>query len=104
MKKMTWREAYDYMIRFNQKHGKTSKGDKKALCEMIVVITADTWNREYSEVSRSYLFTNDNKAFLPNMIGSSIFGYCLDGTDQGVRLDYYIGKEWTVDYCYLKED
>ena len=52
--------------------------------------------------------SSDNKAFWPNMGGYSIFGYCLDGTDQGVRLDYYMAEErdingWKVEDCYILE-
>ena len=105
MKKMTWGEAYNYMIRFNQEHANVSKGDRNAVCTIVAVMTEDTWERKFSKVSRSYAFTNDNRAFLPNMIGSSIYSYCLDGTDDGVRLDWYVNHGgWKVDYCYLKED
>lgn len=50
--------------------------------------TAYPWN------SRTYLVSSDNKAFQPNKGGYSIFGDCLDGTDQGVRLEQYIKEEY----------
>ena len=42
------------------------------------------------------------------MGGYSIFGNCLDGTDQGVRLDWYMAEErdingWKVEDCYILE-
>lgn len=42
------------------------------------------------------------------MSGYSIFGNCLDGTDQSVRLDYYMAEErdingWKVEDCYILE-
>ncbi|MCI9169324.1 MAG: hypothetical protein HFF42_00065 [Lawsonibacter sp.] len=60
---------------------------------------------EYPWKSRTYLVSSDNKAFQPNKGGYSIFGDCLDGTDQGVRLEQYIKEEhggndgWVVEDC-----
>lgn len=60
---------------------------------------------EYSWASRTYLISSDNKAFQPNKGGYSIFGYCLDGSDQGVRLERYMSEErggkdgWIVEDC-----
>ena len=67
-----------------------------------------TNQREYSEESRSYEFRSDNKTFR-NCCSNSLYASCLDGTDQGVRLDYYMeyyGNKpgWKVDYCYLVEE
>lgn len=61
----------------------------------------ENWEKPYTEEQRSYEVISSNKYFMPNMLGSSIFGNCLDGTDQGVRLDWY---NWEVDYCYLLEE
>ena len=47
---------------------------------------------EYPWNSRTYLVSSDNKAFQPNKGGYSICGSCLDGTDQGVRLEQYIRR------------
>ena len=47
-----------------------------------------------------YEFTSDNKYFLGNMSGNSIYADCLDGKDLGVRLDWYLGQ-WEIDYCYI---
>ena len=60
---------------------------------------------EYSWESRTYLISSDNKAFQPNKGGYSIFGNCLDGSDQGVRLEQYMCEEyggkdgWVVEDC-----
>lgn len=62
---------------------------------------------EYPWESRTYLVSSDNKAFQPNKGGYSIFGSCLDGTDQCVRLEQYIQEEyggkdgWVVEDCYI---
>ena len=52
-----------------------------------IIFTADSFTKPYPLLSRTYWFSSDNKAFWPHMGGYSIFAYCLDGTDQGTRLD-----------------
>lgn len=64
-----------------------------------------TNKKEYPWESRTYLVSSNNKAFQPNKNGYSIFGSCLDGTDQCVRLEQYIQEEyggkdgWVVEDC-----
>lgn len=106
MKKITWRELCEAMRNFNKEHGYTTKGNKEHL-EGVVVFTEDSFSKPYTEKERSYQVSSDNKAFIPNQIGNSIFADCLDGSDWGVRLDWYMhDKEnpWRVEYCYLLED
>lgn len=106
MKKITWSEVEKAMWAFNEEHGYTSKGNAKRL-EAVVVFTEDSFTKPYTERDRSYQFSSDNKAFLPNQLGYSIFGDCLDGSDLGVRLDWYMRdpkNPWKVEYCYLLED
>ena len=99
--KLTWAEAKQYLWDFNTDHNITCKGIGKARCEMVAVITADSFDKPYTEFQRSYMFTNHNKAFIANQLSNSIFADCLDGTDNGVRLDYYVHDAWKVDYCYI---
>ena len=73
-----------------------------------IIFTEDSFAKPYPLLSRTYSFTSNNKAFLPDMGGYSIFGNCLDGTDQGVRLDWYMAEEgnpggWKVEDCYILE-
>lgn len=73
-----------------------------------VVFTEDSFDQHYPLLSRTYCFTSNNKAFWPNMGGYSIFASCLNGTDQGVRLDWYMAEEgnpggWKVEECYILE-
>lgn len=73
-----------------------------------IIFTEDSFKKPYSLLSRTYHISSDNKAFWPNMGGYSIFGNCLDGTDQGVRLDHYMAEErgingWKVEDCYILE-
>ena len=106
MKKITWAELCEAMRDFNESHGYHCKGVEKHL-KGVVVFKAESWNRPYTEIQRSYEFTNDNKAFLPNQCSNSIFADCLDGTDNGVRLDWYMHDPkmpWKVEYCYIVED
>ena len=106
IKKITWSELEKAMWKFNEERGYTTKGNKEKL-EGIVVFTEDSFNKPFTINERSYHFTSDNKAFLPNQLGYSIFADCLDGKDIGVRIDWYMrDKEnpWKVEYCYLFEE
>lgn len=66
----------------------------------VIVFKPESFDKEYSLESRSYGVNRDNKYFQEGMIGNSLYGFCLDETDQGVRLDWYFG-EWIIDYCYI---
>lgn len=106
MKKLTWSEVYEAMWKFNEEHGYTCKGNKERL-EAVVVFTKDSFTKPFTETERSYQFTSDNKAFLANQCSNSIFANCLDGTDLGVRIDWYMHDRempWKVEYCYLVEN
>jgi hypothetical protein len=71
----------------------------------VVVFKPESFEDEFTETERSYAVYSDAKYFDGNMIGNSLFGNCLDGKDNGVRLDWYMssqeGKRWIVDYCYI---
>ena len=103
MKKITWSELSKAMWKFNEEHGYTTKGNKEKL-RGVVVFTEDSFTKPYTEQERSYQFTSDNKAFLAHQSSNSIFADCLDGKDDGVRIDWYMGDGWKVEYCYLLED
>lgn len=73
-----------------------------------IIFTEDSYVKKYPLLSRTYRVSSDNKAFRPNMGGYSIFACCLDGTDQGVRLDWYMAEEgnpsgWKAENCYILE-
>ena len=59
-----------------------------------VVFTQDSFQKEYSELSRTYAISSDNKAFIPNMGGYSIYASCLDGTNTCVRWEQYKANEY----------
>lgn len=76
-----------------------------------ITFCADSFSTAYSERSRTYAVSSDNKAFQPNMGGYSIYARCLDGTDPCVRLEQYMAAEyggeqgWSVErYYMLQED
>ena len=108
MERMQWYEAKRYLTEYNRKYNIRSKGTRENICQMVAVISADSFNKEYTLEERSYVFTNDNKAFIDGMGGYSIFSSSLDGSDIGVRLEQYVegpNPAWRVEYCYiLKED
>ena len=72
-----------------------------------ITFTADSFNKPYSEQSRTYEVSSHNKAYWSKHLGLSIFGSCLDGTDQRVNLDAYMAEEhggadgWKVEKCSL---
>ena len=109
MERMTYQEAREYLKQYNRNHGYTTKGTATH-CVMVAVISEDSFTKEYSLESRSYRFTNDNKAFIDGQLGYSIFSDSLDGSDNGVRLEQYLADEyggskgWKVEYCYIEKE
>ena len=73
-----------------------------------ITFTANSFDPLIADpVRRTYRLSSNNKAFQPVMCGKSIFGYCLDGSDPCVRLDWYIAEEhgpvhgWVVEDCKI---
>lgn len=99
MNNLTYGEFHTLMYQHNCENGIKVKGEDKHPLIGVVVFSQDNWDKEYSLESRSYRVSSDNKAFIPGQIGRSIFADALDGSDDGVRLDYY--PEWIVDHCYM---
>ena len=61
-----------------------------------VIFKEESFRKPYSEKERTYEIDKEvSKYFDPEMIGSSIFGNCLDGRDLYVRLDIY--DNWKID-------
>lgn len=75
-----------------------------------VVFTEDSFNKPFSEKSRTYAVSSDNKAFRPGMGGYSIFASAVDGSDPCVRLDGLMAAEhggtdgWKIERCYVMEE
>lgn len=91
---MTKKQLYEAFERHNLEKGLNNP------IYGVVVFKESNFDKEYPLESRSYIVSSSNKAFIDGMLGNSIFGTSLDGSDPFVRLDQY---EWEVDYCYLIE-
>ncbi len=98
---MTYQEMKNRFREAEKAHGAHLTG--------YIVFSQESFKLPYSEKSRTYQISSDNKAFNCNMGGYSIFGDSLDGSDRGVRLDYYMADErggkdgWKVERCYMEE-
>lgn len=92
--KLTWEELRDFLRAHNDRKG-------------VIVFKNGPWfKQEMTLEARSYVVKGNCKHFLEGMISDSIFGTSLDGSDEGVRLDWYFLKEdkdkrWQVEYCYV---
>ena len=99
MIKISFKDLCAHMEKFNYDHD--NGFDLDATLTGVIVFTEDSFERPYSEESRSYRVTNHNKYFQHGMLGNGLRGECLDGSETGVRLDWYL-HEWKIDYCYLE--
>lgn len=107
MEKLTFNELVNIIKRHNEEnHITTQYGDKNALSCVAVIDNSSFGGKEYPLESRSYRFRSDEKFFVPEMLGHSIFADALDGSDDGVRLDWYLFEEnpWEIEYCYIEEE
>lgn len=97
--KITFSQLTEMMREHNRKnHENAKKGMPEEKLEAVIVYKKSNWKKDYSVKSRSYKVTNSNRYFQDGKIANSLFGSCLDGTDNGVRLDWYW---WDVEYCYF---
>lgn len=96
-KRITMDELWHIMYDYNVAH---PDREEEADLTGVIVYKASNWPKKYTLKERSYEVHNCNRAFQPNKIANSMYGYCLDGKDLGVRLDWY---KWAVEYCYMKE-
>lgn len=104
MNKMTFEQVYERFVKHNEKNGVESQFSDSSSNRLfgVVVFKSENWpDSNYSLESRSYRFASDNKFFVSGLGGNSIFADCLDKTDAGVRLDYYLNN-WKIDYCYIE--
>ena len=71
----------------------------------VIVFKQESFDKEYSLESRSYSVSSSENYFHSDKFSKSLYGICLDGTEDSVRLDLYIysmpgdgiGKPWIVD-------
>jgi hypothetical protein len=97
-------ELRDIFYDHNSENGIKGQFEDKAPLYGNVVISQDSFNKPYSEEERTYVFRSDNKAFLSGMIGNSIISDSKDGSDKGVRLDWYIWDGWKIERCYITKE
>ena len=71
-----------------------------------VVFSAESFEKPYNEESRTYLISSNNKAYKSGMGGYSIYGSCIDGSDQNIRLEGYMrgNNAWKIEKCYMLKD
>ena len=99
--------TYGELVHIFRNH---EKDETKRHLTGAIVFTEDSFTETYSLESRTYIISSNNKAFMPNMLGYSIYGSSKDGTDPMVRLESVMAAEkggpkgWKVDYCYLIDE
>lgn len=103
MEKMTFEQVWIKFCNHNRGEEVRQFGDASRLKAVVVFKQGPWFKQEFSEKSRSYIFSSDNKYFIDGMGGNSIYADCLDGSERGVRLDWYM-NDWEVDYCYMVEE
>ena len=93
--RITMRKLEEIMREYNRRFPENADSAKLA---GVIVYKASNWPKAYSELERSYRVWNCNPYFHDGKISNRLSGDCLDGTDIGVRLDWY---KWDVDFCYM---
>ena len=101
MEKLTWQELQQKIKKHNEKFGVNYQYEDDNYLNCVIVFDKSSFVKDYDLKQRSYRFRSDEKYFIPNMIGSSIFADSLDGMDQGIRLDWFLNA-WTIEYCYIE--
>lgn len=104
MKKMTFEQVYERFVKHNEKNGVESQFSDSSSNRLfgVVVFKSENWpGKDYSLESRSYKFASDNKYFVPGLGGNSIYADCLDRSEAGIRLDFYLSS-LEIDYCYIE--
>ena len=95
---MTYREMSDIFYHVNKIGHESVSG--------YIVFDQSSFEKTYSEESRTYAISSNNKAYISGMGGYSIYGSCLDGTDQNIRLEDVIRgpHSWKIEKCYMHKD
>ena len=101
---LTYSELAARFVEHNRTHNVRTQFSDASQLKAVIVFKPESWpGQRYSLLERSYEVVSDNKAFIPGLGWTSLFGNCLDGKDLGVRLDDYIRHAgWQVDYCYIR--
>lgn len=67
----------------------------------IIIFSQSNWDSFHSELSRSYTSGSNQSGWDAERMGRCRIGSCLDGLDEGVRLDWY---NWEVEAWYWADD
>ena len=102
MKKATLFEIIETFRNYNEQHYvQYGKKTNVAKITAVIVYKQSNFAKPYSEIERSYRINNlSGKIFFNKILGKSMIGDSLDGTDLNVRLDIYM---WEIDYCYFEQ-
>ena len=92
MKKISFDEMEKLMMAYSK---------KKVAAKAYIVFKESNWDTKYPLSSRTYEVFSSAKYFDPDMNGTSLPGYAIDGSDDGVDLRMY---NWEVDYCYMDSE
>lgn len=98
MKKITFADLERAFETYNAEH--SNGEDYRDAIKGVIVYKQSNFSKPFSEESRSYRVSSSNRRWQSGKISNGYYGDCLDGTDQGVRLDWY---NWEVEYCYLEQ-
>ncbi len=66
----------------------------------LITYKQENWEDNYTEKERTYRVSRENNYFREGKISNSLYGSCLDGKDNGVRLDYY---NWKVEKIVIEK-
>ena len=71
-----------------------------------IVFSADNFDEPFNEEFRTFAISSYNSAFRLDVKECSLFGSCLDGTEQSIRLDDYmkVSGGWKIEKCYMLKD
>lgn len=89
LRKITWDEMVKKMTEY------AKRGIDAKAC---VVFTEDSFDEPCTLKGRTYEVFSNAKYFNPDMIGTSLPGYALDGSDNGPDL---LDTDWKVEGCYM---
>ena len=105
MEKVTMLEVLEKFRGYNKQHGLSYGGvapKDVPVLKAVIVYKQSNFKTPYPVESRSYRVNNfSGKAFFFEMLGRSIFGDCLDGSEEYLRLDV---QNWEIEYCYFEND
>lgn len=96
---MTIQQARAMIREHNIKYDIKWQFEDKNPLYIYIVYKQDNFETAQTREQRTYKVRSDNKCFLGNMVGNSMYGDCLDGKDLGVRLDWY---NWDIEEVYVK--